>query len=207
MNNRKLFPSIPLKLPRARALARLGYNRHLTELDARQLATVEEALAAGFALCQPQGVMVRVGFKAEGDVMTLENGGTIASASLAKMLAGCGEMLLVAATMGGEIVEAASEAITRGDGARGAIFDAVGSETADACLDWLQDYAGGNLSREGLALTKHRFSPGYGDLQLSVQSLLYKLLHFDKLGVSINDRHVLIPEKSVIGIVGIAKGT
>jgi len=61
------------------------------------------------------------------------------------------------------------------------------------------------LRKEGRLLTKHRYSPGYGDLPLEYQKDLFALLQLDKLGVAITERCLLVPEKSVIAISGIER--
>jgi len=59
------------------------------------------------------------------------------------------------------------------------------------------------IRREGKKLTKMRYSPGYGDLPLSNQKLIYDVLNLERLGISITERFMLVPEKSVIAIAGV----
>lgn len=50
-----------------------------------------------------------------------------------------------------------------------------------------------------------RFSPGYGDLPLSLQPEILRLLDLEKrLGLTVTAEHILIPRKSVTAIVGLA---
>ena len=51
-----------------------------------------------------------------------------------------------------------------------------------------------------------RFSPGYGDLPLSVQSGLLTLLDAPrKIGLCANENHILTPRKSVTALIGISR--
>jgi cobalamin-dependent methionine synthase I len=78
----------------------------------------------------------------------------------------------------------------------------VASETADAGLDWIQAFLNSQMAKQGRKLTT-RYSPGYGDLDLSAQKVIYDALKLEKIGISITDRYLLIPEKSVLAIAGI----
>jgi cobalamin-dependent methionine synthase I len=49
-----------------------------------------------------------------------------------------------------------------------------------------------------------RFSPGYGDLSLSVQSDLLNVLDARRnIGLTLSDSLMMIPQKSVTAIVGL----
>ena len=76
-------------------------------------------------------------------------------------------------------------------------------ETADAGLDWLMDFINKMLRKEGKKLTEQRFSPGYGDLPLANQRLIYDLLKLERLGLKLTEKCMLIPEKSVLAIAGV----
>jgi cobalamin-dependent methionine synthase I len=59
------------------------------------------------------------------------------------------------------------------------------------------------LAREGRKTTKHRYSPGYGDLSLRHQKIIFDLLDLQRLDLTITPDYILIPEKSVVAIAGI----
>ena len=53
----------------------------------------------------------------------------------------------------------------------------------------------------------YRFSPGYGDLPISIQSELLELLDAPRrIGLTATASHILIPRKSVTAILGVAEG-
>ncbi|MBQ6394718.1 MAG: hypothetical protein IJH87_00015 [Atopobiaceae bacterium] len=90
------------------------------------------------------------------------------------------------------------------NGLDGMVFDAAGSalaETAaDACNASIIEYA----HARGLFST-WRFSPGYGDLPLSLQPAIARVLELEKrLGISVTDSLMLIPAKSVTAFVGLS---
>lgn len=93
--------------------------------------------------------------------------------------------------------------LKNGSAAAGLIYDAAASIAADGVLDWMMGLIGKTIVIKGKALTRRRFSPGYGDLDLSHQKIIYDILDLKRLGISLTDKFMLEPEKSVIAIAGI----
>lgn len=200
------FDPIPIPLPEHAILKRLGYHRHHTDVPPAQRNRIDTLLHEAFALCRPQGVLLPVALvEHDANGVRVEEAPRWTSTRLAAMLPHPGRVLLMAATVGGAVETAARERLEAGDGAGGAIFDAVGSEAADAALGWLHEYARRTSSRTGETVTASRFSPGYGDLSLAVQRDIFDLLALETLGLRLTPRFLLIPEKSVIGIAGLAR--
>lgn len=199
------FDSIPLPLPERAILKRLGYHMHHTNVPPGQRAKIDALIQEAFALCRPQGVLrILSTVEHDADGVRVQGAPRWESTRLAAMLPHPGRVLLMAATVGGAVETAARERLAAGDGAGGAIFDAVGSEVADAALGWLHEYARRTSWRTGESVTPTRFSPGYGDLALAVQRDLFDLLSLQTLGLTLTPRFLLLPEKSVTGIAGLA---
>ena len=111
----------------------------------------------------------------------------------------------MASTVGRDIVERISSEVTSGNAALGVILDSTASQTADSVLDWIMDFINKTIRLEGKRLTKHRYSPGYGDLPLQNQSIIYEAVSMDKLGVTLTPTYIMDPEKSVLAIAGIER--
>ena len=112
-------------------------------------------------------------------------------------------LVLFAVTAGADIVAAASDLAGQGDGVGALAYDAAGSEMVDAAAEWIQQYLNQQFKRAKEILTKRRFSPGYGDLDLKNQAILFKLLDIEKLGVKLTEDFLMTPEKTVTAIAGI----
>ncbi len=200
------FESIPANPNPNFVLARLGFRKNLTQIDSNVQKKMDQGFKDGILYCRSKGAAGRflITTRQENSVI-IETGLSFQSKSLTRFLANCDEMLLLAATVGKEIVERIFFEIDQGDAAYGAILDAVASETADAGLDWIMDFINKILIREGKKITKHRYSPGYGDLDLSYQKAIFDLLDLGKLELGLTEKQMLIPEKSVIAIAGIER--
>jgi hypothetical protein len=205
-DNIRYLQTIPAVPSRRSVLFRLGYSRDKTVLGERDQRMLEDGTRLGRLLCQGRGVFGRCPI-AENNAqrIILENGAVFESASLARLLADSDEMLLMAATVGAEVCERIATEIRDGNAGFGLILDAVASETADSCLDWMVEFVNKLVRREARKLTRRRYSPGYGDLSLDHQQTIFRLLELERLDLALSERQMLIPEKSVIAIAGMQK--
>lgn len=132
-------------------------------------------------------------------------GGTyLSSKTLAAHLKGCQEAFLVAFTLGPgvdalirryELVEMSLVPVLQ---ACAAVYT---EEQADRAQEDLEEYA----KEKGLFL-RPRYSPGYGDLPLSSQRFLFDALQVSKkIGVTLTDTFLMLPMKSITGVVGLSK--
>ena len=188
--------SLPVALPRPNILGRLGYQDGTSHSDAR----IEADMTKAFGLCHPRGVYATVSIQAGNDLVTLPDGWVIHCPGVAKMLASSQFAWLAACTIGPELPQAAAAAMQAGRGASAATYDAVGSETADAAMDALQNLARQQLLPRGLALARCRFSPGYGGWSLADQRYFFDWLQMHTLGVTLTPSFIFSPEKTVTAI-------
>ncbi|MBN1306661.1 MAG: hypothetical protein JXA18_02000 [Chitinispirillaceae bacterium] len=198
------FPTIPIEVPLKMVMMRLGYRNRTTVLSPGQREKLERTIAEGFSLCRPTGCWRRIAVaEKKGDRIVLQDGSVLAGVSLAALLHESSAVALMASTVGTRIVEAASDAMAQGDGVTAVIYDAVGGQSADAAMNWINTFIRGQLSRRAERLTAKRFSPGYGDLSLESQTIIHSLLDLSRLGIALSSRYMLVPEKSVTAIAGI----
>jgi hypothetical protein len=201
----KIFSSINIPVPRERIFRRLGYRRGVTQVAPKTREEIDNFIEYAGTLIKLRGVGRRLKItRAETFDIILETGDIFKSADLFKYLEKYREVLLLGATGGNDIIRAINEDSEKDNLTRGVILDAVASEMVDASLDWLSDYFNHQLVRENRRLSRRRFSAGYGDFYLSEQRVIYDILELKRIGVDINENCILIPEKSVTAVVGIA---
>lgn len=197
------FNDIPVFPEVERVLVRLG-GRKNSPLDPDFLKMLATGMKEARILCRPTGVYLCVKImERTPDSIGLENGIYFESKNLSRLLQNSEEAVLMAATVGTEIMAAITDEVNHKDAALGLILDAVASQTADMILDWMMEYQNGMLARKGMKLTRHRYSPGYGDLPLIYQKSVFEALNLAALGLQLTEKYMLIPEKSVIAIAGI----
>lgn len=121
------------------------------------------------------------------------------SRDLSKALEGCGNAVLMAATLGIETDRLLAK-YGRTSPSRALMLGAVGTAQVEALCDaFCQE-----LQQEKRAYLTPRFSPGYGDLPLTAQTDLFSVLDCTrKIGLTLSDAFLMSPSKSVSAIAGI----
>ncbi len=197
----ELFSFIPFIPEKKTVMRRLGSQKakFSAELDQNIDALLKSAEAA-FTV-KGKGVSVPVRVSAEGILYI--NDTLIESKQLAKLLKSSSEAYLMCASIPKRDVDKINAAITAGEGLKALVYDAYASEFVDGALDVIIARKNAALKRIGLHLTHHRFSAGYGDLAIKYQKVFYDMLDMGTLGVEINEKFLLSPEKSVIAVAGV----
>lgn len=118
----------------------------------------------------------------------------LTSRRLASHLAGCKTAVVFAATVGLEMDRLIAK-YSRLSPAMGLMLQAVGTERIEALCD--------TFCAE-LKNARPRFSPGYGDLKLSAQRIIFDRLDCPRqIGLTLSDSLIMSPSKSVTAIVGL----
>ncbi|HRX15855.1 MAG TPA: vitamin B12 dependent-methionine synthase activation domain-containing protein [Spirochaetota bacterium] len=197
--------NIPLSIPYKEIYARLGYSVHKTSLQKSEKDRIDAIIRDGFSLCNFQGIYKQVKvLSVTQKGFVLESGHEIESVYLKDKLKEYGSMIMMAASAGRIVTETVTELMKKGDNGRAVIYDATASESADAVLDYLQKHIKMQFARSGMAISRLRYSPGYGDIDLSVQKIIYDILELQDYGIILTEYFQLIPEKSVLAIAGLS---
>lgn len=129
---------------------------------------------------------------------------TFKSKNLAENLNRCHKVILMAATLGIE----ADKLLQRYEiinMAKASVAQACGAACIEAYCNLLQEEIRQKAMAEGLYL-KPRFSPGYGDLPLDTQKMIFQCLECTKrLGLTLTDSLLMYPTKSVTAFIGLTK--
>jgi len=200
----KFFKNIPTRYKRSLIYTRLGYEKTNTRIEYDRKRQVEKWINEAEALCDVCIIYRTAEITGrERDLVILDSKEKITSSSLAALVRHSNEAVLMAATSGHRITNEIKRLQQAGEMTKALVYDAAASEITDAGLDWLMGFLKQQFLRSGKVLTPMRYSPGYGDLDLSYQELFYRWLNLEQWGVELTDRYMLIPEKTVTAIVGI----
>lgn len=199
-----IVENIVLQPPEAKIYSRLGFKKKTTSLSSFQQHQTDHYIEEALSIIALQGsFLVLPVHDNNGRKIRLADGLSFDSAKLAAFLGACRETVLMGATAGGAIMEAIRHKTNQGELTAAVVYDATASEMADAALDWIMEYINRQLRREGKQLSPRRFSAGYADFALDNQKEIHEKLQLAKIGVSITDSFLLVPEKSVTAVSGI----
>lgn len=166
---------------------------------------IDEALAAAEPL-----VNVRCGFRiySGGDVTISRddvvcghvrfNTGRI----IATRLRRSSSLAIFAATIGKELETVSRRLMDEGDMMAGFIYDTIASAYAEATAEWIEERIATAAAAENEKNT-NRYSPGYCDWRVAEQHALFSLLPQGFLGITLTPSALMLPIKSVSGIIGI----
>ncbi len=111
---------------------------------------------------------------------------------------------LFTATIGTSIENLSKQLMNRGEMLEGFIWDAFGSEAVERVCDKLEEKLRDSVSSENFKIT-NRYSPGYCGWNVSEQQKLFSLLPEKFCGITLTESSLMIPIKSVSGIIGIGR--
>ena len=115
---------------------------------------------------------------------------------LNQILANCQEVVIIACTLGLEI-DRKLKYYSHVNMTKMTVFDAMASSYLEAmCDDFEKKHFHGKRS--------FRFCPGYGQVPLELNQQFAKILDCSRrIGLTIQKNHILLPQKSMIGLFGL----
>ncbi len=126
---------------------------------------------------------------------------SVTSGKLALNLKNCEKVIIFGATLGTEIDRLIMK-YGKLSPTKALFFQGIGAAGIETlCDEFLKD-----IKNELNVNLKPRFSPGFGDLELTTQKDIFKVLDCSKkIGLTLNDSLLMSPTKSVTAFVGIIK--
>lgn len=179
----------------------MGYGRVLPEESTR--VGVERLLSEANDVVRPQFSFVVLEGQLGAEWQELSLCGTTLSIGriIGRQLRGAEAFALFVATAGHDY----DRWRQRSDAVEAYLADAIGSVVAERCADAMESSLQATVEKLGWKLT-NRFSPGYCQWPVSDQHRLFALIGSDGwCGVRLTDMALMVPVKSVSGVVGVGK--
>ena len=136
----------------------------------------------------------------EEDSLILKNGVAITSAVMAEAFRGAFELVFCVVSLDGyeEVDETETNLFNK------LFLDNWGTAYIECADSWLAKTIARELEEEGVYAT-HSFSPGQADIPIEMQEPLFRLLRPEDIGVSLNQKLMMHPKKSVSGIIALKR--
>ena len=183
----------------------LGYRFKTTVITPSVKSLVENCFKEAESLINPKGVYLIRKIAEKNDSVKLQNTEIILKGkSMKKLLKDSYAVIFMAVTIGpgiDEIIKAETEA---GHVEKALIFDVIGSEAVEAVANSLNSLLD-TQARHVRSFLTMRFSPGYGDLSLEFQRIIYEELKLNELGIKINEKNLLYPQKTITAVIGVER--
>lgn len=193
-----MFQPAPLTIDPAEVLRYLGGGSATP--PEQLLDDIQQCAQALLAAIQPK-VTWRI-FSLDGSSLA-GTALTLPGDDIRRHLHNCPRCILMAATLGTE-AEWIIRRAEASDLSRAILFDGCASAAIENLCDQLEAYLRSQVEQEGSYLTG-RYSPGYGDLPLTLQQAFCTLLDTQRrIGLTVSASNLLLPRKSVTAILGIS---
>lgn len=114
----------------------------------------------------------------------------------------CTKLAIFILTIGSHLEEMVDYLSENGLVVQATVLDAIGSGAAEQMAGLIEDRIRNVAVMHDQRISR-RFSPGYCDWNVNQQEMIFKILNDDTAGVSLTGECLMIPRKSVSGIIGI----
>jgi hypothetical protein len=199
---KNLLTERELRVDRDELFAAMGYPSS-SSVSEPVLRVCEAQLSRLEALARPWGSWLEIGIEEVGrGIVRLEGGRELDSARLASILRHARSLCVVVVTLGSrigaEIRRLMEEAATLDAWALDAASSAA---TNDLLRQLVEQICTGALARQ--RGTTIRYGPGYTGWEIRDMAVLFSYLEREALPLQINEQLMLVPEKSLLNVVGI----
>lgn len=137
-------------------------------------------------------------------VLTIDNTAFHVGRIIGKQLSGSTHFACFLATAGKEFHDYQERLKKENDMLNIYIADLIGSEIAERTCDYMEQVLDADIRRSGWRHT-NRYSPGYCGWDVAQQKKLFGLFPVGVCGVSLTASHLMLPIKSVSGIIGVGE--
>lgn len=193
-----------------------SYYPHLTTIDLEatkryaglgrkadfSTALLAEACTQAQLLSNPQGVWQLYAYDQDAHTVLADEPVVLTADSIIRHLTGAVEVAIMAVTVGFPLEQEVSNLFSQNHYTLGLLLDAAGTTAVEMACDAICNVIAQQAAQAGLAAGS-RFSPGYGDWPLEIQSEILTLAAGAQISMSVTDTKMLVPRKSVTAIIGL----
>lgn len=181
----------------------MGYGSHIPDEGVRQL--IQEILdELSHRLVPHYGYVLVDGNVPERGKLLLDNQLFNPGAIISHAMKGADKYAVFTATIGEEFDNFSRQLKAADDILRVFIADALGSVLAEATVTLLMKQLEVMADKEGMHISNN-YSPGYCDWFLAEQKQLFSFFPESSTGITLTDSCLMLPVKSVSGIVALGK--
>ncbi|WP_251441723.1 vitamin B12 dependent-methionine synthase activation domain-containing protein [Veillonella intestinalis] len=162
---------------------------------------VKEACLEVQLVADPSGVYEAYEYDAKQGLIKSNPPLQIEGSSIREHLGNATKVYVMAVTLGEDVELRSAELFKDGNYTLGLLMDAAATAAVEQVANQVNEVIQQEAEKAGYKTT-WRFSPGYGNWDLTVQKDLARIIGAEKINVSVTDSFLLFPRKSVTAIIG-----
>jgi len=191
-----------IEINRKRVCHYVGYSTDC-KMPARISSLIDEYIENANHLIEPSYSYVIGDIELVHDSTVVIEGSIIfESQVIARLLEQCHKVAVFLVTIGKHLEETSCRLADDGLILQASVLDAIGSDATEKVADFVQDSIREMAGAQGF-VTSRRFSPGYCDWDIGQQRAVFQAVDGDVVGIRLTKRCLMIPRKSISGIIGI----
>lgn len=149
----------------------------------------------------PQGTYKMYPYDAETGTIGSNPPLKVEGSAIRKHLEKSERVYVMAVTLGEDVEIRSAELFKEGNYTLGLLLDSAATTAVEQVADQVNELIKKEAAKAGYTTT-WRFSPGYGNWDLTVQKELAQIIGTQAIGLSVTDAFLLFPRKSVTAIIG-----
>lgn len=163
---------------------------------------IKEACEEALLLIQPKGIWQIYGYDDRNQIILSPTPLKLKSQPLIEHLQGSVQIAVMAVTIGAELEGSIENCFKQDRYALGLLLDAAATAAVEQTADAVNSFIAQEMSKVGLVALR-RFSPGYGDWDITDQSLVVEAAQGEHIQLSVTESCMLVPRKSVTAVIGL----
>jgi hypothetical protein len=194
--------AVDIEIDKKQVCHYIGYEDY-QNLSARISSLIDDYAEHAHSLINPLfSYVIKDVEWARGSISLIEGSIIFKSRIIAKLLERCPQVAIFVVTIGKYLEETAWQLARDGLILQATVLDAIGSDAVEKMADFAQARIKEVVKAQGLVISQ-RFSPGYCDWNIGQQRMLFYALTGNTLGIRLTGECLMIPQKSISGIIGI----
>jgi len=191
-----------IEIDRQRVVHTIGYGTQ-HKPSARVESLIDKHIEAAYQFIEPSySYAVKNIDDVRRSCVFVEDSIVFESRVIAQLLKQCERVAVFLVTIGNGLEEKVCQLAEEGLVLEASVLDAIGSSAAENVAEFVQDRVVEMAHAQNLC-TSRRFSPGYCDWALRQQKMVFKAINDNSTGVRLTKECLMIPRKSISGIIGI----
>jgi hypothetical protein len=203
MRNDEVGKNTRVEIDKVDVYQYLGYERE-QYLRPRVLSLIESQIHEAYEFIKPAAYYTIKPITSVENSKIAVDGLLFTSHNLARVFSSCSQAAIFVVTIGKALEKKVAQLTKEGSILKASVLDAIGSVAVEKAADWLENMIRGIAAENGDKVG-WRYSPGYCDWDITQQKELFRGLDGKSIGVNLTTTYLMVPRKSISGIMGMGK--
>lgn len=162
---------------------------------------LEEACTQAYLFAQPKASWQIYNYDATRATILAPQPLTLHAPKIINYLSQAVQIAVIALTIGPKLEAQVCDYFAQDQYTSGLLLDAAGTAAVEVAADQVCDFIKSQAAQQGY-LALPRFSPGYGEWDISVQPLILDLANGHEIDLQVTSSCMLLPRKSITAVIG-----